>query len=208
MSKRFKTYRDGKTIKLILYNPFKGWGKFTLAVYFLTIVIASWLSIDQIILDMITHENLIYNILIITGALLILNALILRSILRNANEYEVLILDVDHLLIQKGFGWFKKTKQFKIKEIENLRFREEKEKADHSLKTESFDYLGFQTEQKVIDEFYKDDRIKFDYRGKNFSFGKDIMNWEFEELLSILQTKLDFDLNQITKTSRTPCCFQ
>lgn len=124
--------------------------------------------------------------------------------MRNVNQYEVLILRGTSLELRKGWGWFKKTNQFNIKEIEDLTLLEDQQKADHPLKTDSFDSLGFQTEQKVIDEFYKSDRITFNYRGENYSFGKDIMSWEFEELLGILQSELDFNLNQIRTAPPKP----
>lgn len=196
-SKRFKTYQKGNDLIIVLYNPFSGWGKFTLAAYFLSVLAGSWLLIDLVLIDMFKRNDFVLIIVLIVAAVFVLYFLILRTIFRNANDYEILILNGENLQIQRGLGWFKSVLIFQLKEIRELKHLEEQQKADHPLKTGSFDYLGFQTEQKVIDEFYKDDRITFSYQGKNYSFGKDIMSYEFDDLLNIIQTKVDIDLGLI-----------
>lgn len=199
MTNRFKTYQEGNKQNIVIHNPFKGWGTFIIAAYFLSIVVASWFLYDQVILESLKYNELNLILMLVLGAVFLLYFLVLRTIILYANDYEVLIFDGTNLELHKGLGWFRKSDKFNIKEIVELKHIEEHQKADHPLKTESFDYLGFQTEQKVIDQFYKDDRISFNYQGKSYSFGKDLMSWEFDHLMSILQTNANFDLNQIRK---------
>jgi hypothetical protein len=56
----------------------------------------------------------------------------------------------------------------------------------HPLAGETFDYLGFQTEQKVISEMHGDNRLAFDYENKTVTFGENIYSWEFDELQILL----------------------
>ena len=58
--------------------------------------------------------------------------------------------------------------------------------APHPLAGKSFDYLGFQTEQKVINEMYGDNRLAFDYNGRTISFGKNVYSWEFDEIANYI----------------------
>ena len=80
-------------------------------------------------------------------------------------------------------GWFhKKKKKFDIKKISNLRFVEKPVLSPHPLAGLTFDYLGFQTTQQVINEMYGDNRIAFDYNGTTISFGKNLYSWDYEDL--------------------------
>ena len=80
-------------------------------------------------------------------------------------------------------GWFhKKKKKFDIKKISNLRFVEKPVLSPHPLAGLTFDYLGFQTTQQVINEMYGDNRIAFDYNGATISFGKNLYSWDYEDL--------------------------
>ena len=84
-------------------------------------------------------------------------------------------------LIEKG--WFhKKKKKFDIAKISSLRFVEKPVLTTHPLAGVTFDYLGFQTTQQVINEMYGDNRIAFDYNGNTISFGKNLYSWDYEDL--------------------------
>ena len=75
-----------------------------------------------------------------------------------------------------------KIKSYDITKITNFRHLDKPELTKHPLAGESFDYLGFQTEQKVISEMHGDNRLAFDYEDKIITFGENIYSWEFEEL--------------------------
>ena len=80
-------------------------------------------------------------------------------------------------------GWFhKRKKRFNIAKISGLRFVEKPALTAHPLSGLTFDYLGFQTTQQVINEMYGDNRIAFEYNGTTISFGKDLYSWDYEQL--------------------------
>jgi hypothetical protein len=57
----------------------------------------------------------------------------------------------------------------------------------HPLAGEAFDYLGFQTEQQVINEMHGDNRLALDYEGVTVKFGKNVYSWEFDEIVNLLK---------------------
>jgi len=77
-------------------------------------------------------------------------------------------------------------KDYEISGISNFRPLSKPELTDHPLAGDSFDYLGFQTEQKVISEMHGDKGLAFDYEGRVISFGTDIYSWQFDELEILL----------------------
>jgi hypothetical protein len=80
-------------------------------------------------------------------------------------------------------GWFnEKKKKYDIAKISALRFVEKPILTAHPLAGLSFDYLGFQTTQQVINEMYGDNRIAFDYNGTTISFGKNLYSWDYDDL--------------------------
>jgi hypothetical protein len=103
-------------------------------------------------------------------------------------------------LIKQGlFGSL--VKSYHISDISNFRHLKKPELSAHPLAGQSFDYLGFQTEQKVISEMHGDNRIAFDWKGIPVVFGQDIYSWDFESLEMLLYdvTGNDFRYNDELK---------
>jgi len=94
-------------------------------------------------------------------------------------------------------------KVYEISKISNFRHLQKPELTDHPLAGNSFDYLGFQTEQKVISEMHGDKSIAFDYEGKVITFGTDIYSWQFDELEMLLHDFSGNDLRYADKDEMT-----
>jgi hypothetical protein len=88
-------------------------------------------------------------------------------------------------IIEKGL-FYKKRRQFDMDHISAFRHLDKPTLSKHPLAGETFDYLGFQTEQKVINEMHGDKRIGFRYNGRDITFGENIYSWDFEELEILL----------------------
>ena len=102
-------------------------------------------------------------------------------------KYEKVLVDVKEIALVRG-GLFKKTTRiFERSKISHLRYLNPPKLTRHPLAGDHFDYLGFQTDQMVINEAYGDDRIAFDYEGATISFGDDVYSWQFDELSDALQ---------------------
>ena len=107
---------------------------------------------------------------------------------RSALLQEHLFIDAKELvLMEKGIK-IRKRQVFDLASVTHFRFLAKPEMPRHPLAGESFDYLGFQTEQKVINEMHGDNRLAFDYNGKTVTFGKNIYSWDFDELISVLRS--------------------
>ncbi len=74
---------------------------------------------------------------------------------------------------------------YNIKEISNFRFIEKGTVAPHPLAGQSMDYLGFETQEKMISQLGGDNQLAFDYEGKTISFGADLYSYEFDEIKSV-----------------------
>lgn len=62
--------------------------------------------------------------------------------------------------------------------------------------TEDFDYIGIQSQQKVIDKMLTDGRVELrTHEGANLYFGRDLPNWDFEELVSAIESATGRKLN-------------
>ena len=99
---------------------------------------------------------------------------------------EKIIVNQKRLTISRSCLFKRKNKTFEISKISNFRHLEKPEISKHPLAGEQFDYLGFQTEQTVIDEMHGDNRLGFDYDGKTITFGENIYSWDFEKIRILL----------------------
>jgi hypothetical protein len=88
-------------------------------------------------------------------------------------------------LIRTGFLNFK-VRTYETKNISMFRHLEKPALSKHPLAGESFDYLGFQTQQIMINEMHGDNRVSFSYSGKTINFGQNVSSWELEQISDLL----------------------
>lgn len=166
---------DGKLITLS--KPFDTRGKYLNFFYFLTFFSAGILFVRLSITDLSNW------ILVILGLLAVFVCFIAAyRFLNKTLESEKIYVDKQTLkLIRTGFLKFR-VAYYEISKIINFRHLAKPGITKHPLAGETFDYLGFQTDQAVINEMYGDNRVSFSYLGKTVSFGENISSWEFTEL--------------------------
>lgn len=100
----------------------------------------------------------------------------------NASRMKTILVTSKTLEFTEQCWFYKRKKKYDISEISGFRFIERPVLTPHPLAGLTFDYLGFQTAQQVINEMYGDNRIAFDYNGTTISFGKNLYSWDYEEL--------------------------
>ena len=107
-----------------------------------------------------------------------------RFIYKAAMSEQLFIGSGELRVIKKSFTI--KTHVFDLAAISNFRHLEKSAPSRHPLAGESFDSLGFQTQQVMIRELHGDNRVAFDYDGWVMEFGENIYSWEFEELATLV----------------------
>jgi len=137
--------------------------------------------------------SLFYEYLPIAGTMVLLACIIAQFVGsyrfgRSAMLQEEIFIDAKELILMvKGIGTMKRQ-VFDLASVTDIRFLDKPVMAPHPLAGESFDYLGFQTEQQVINEMHGDNRLAYDYNGRTVKFGKNIYSWDFDEILQLLRS--------------------
>ena len=175
--------KDDKDGKLVVFSKaFDSMGKALYFFYFLLFFVSATFFLKILLTeDNMSAGGIIVCILGVTGFYLaayrfINKALMSEKLLINKKELQ---------LIKEGmFG--SHVRRYDVSDISNFRFLTKPELTTHPLAGQSFDYLGFQTEQKVISEMHGDNRLAFDWKGIPVFFGQDVYSWEFEALEILL----------------------
>ena len=192
------TVRDIQDGKLItLSKAFDTRAKTLNFIYFVTFSFAG-----ALFLNMVLSKN---NLQVSAGLILFITIVVFVYLfagyrfINKAMQTEKLFVNNNSLTISRS-GLFSKHKdKFDINIIFNFRFLSKPEITKHPLAVESLDYLGFQTEQQVINEMHGDNRLAFDYNGRTIKFGENIYSWDFEQLESIFfdTTGKKFEKNDV-----------
>jgi hypothetical protein len=184
------TVTSGETIEFILKeNSFKKqrvfWLLLSLLYAFVTFVIAIF-TIPHI--DLFDFRLLLMNLIVV--AIIMVYFLVSYSFLKQLLRSEKMILGSTYLILEKGGLFVKSSEYFDLEKIEYIRYLDKEFKlADHPLKSEHIDYFGFETQDKVIANAHKNDKLQFEYEDRTVSFGKDIFSWDYEIILQEFVTR-------------------
>jgi hypothetical protein len=180
-------YQNGKTI--ILSKPFDSRAKL-LNIFYFVLFTAIGIRVTELILDgnSITIPAAIF-VIVFTSAYLFAG----YKFINKALYSEKLMVDKTNLTIVKS-GITSQKHIYDNTLISNFRHLDIKETTKHPLAGQSFDYLGFQTQQAVINNVHGDNRLAFDYNGRTITFGENVYTWDFEQLVIVLfdVTEKDF----------------
>lgn len=169
-------YKDGKIITFSA--PLDSRAKILFAFYSLSLFVAAAIFFYFLFtgqdLDIIAF---LIGVIIIATCFIAAFLFVSKAFMREQlfiNKKELQLINQSILL--------ENIRSYDITKIFNFRHLSKPELTRHPLAGETFDYLGFQTEQKVINEMHGDNRLAFDYEDKIITFGENIYSWEFEEL--------------------------
>lgn len=105
--------------------------------------------------------------------------------INKAVQSEHLLLTPETLTITKKGFLSKAQRSYQTIGILNFRHLDKPQLAPHPLAGQTFDYLGFQTTDKVINEMHGDNRLAFDYKDVEVQFGENMYSWDFEQLQTL-----------------------
>jgi hypothetical protein len=100
----------------------------------------------------------------------------------NSWRMDTLLVTADTVTLKEVAGFVKRKRIFERVFISNVRFLERPVLTEHPLASKSFDFLGVQTEQVVLNEMFGDNKASFDYQGKSIMFGRHLYSWDVEQI--------------------------
>lgn len=106
-----------------------------------------------------------------------------------ATAKESLLIAKDTFSVINKSIFTKSVKRYKVADIDGIWFKGKQHFTDHPLKGQSFDYLGFQTQQEVINTVHDEGNLSFEYNGQTIYFGKSVPSWHAEDFDKILQAQ-------------------
>ncbi len=100
---------------------------------------------------------------------------------------EQLLLDQRSLTIIRKTFFGKNIRKYDWREIGALHYEGKPKKADHPLKGHSFDYLGFDTQDHLIQSLHHNGNMYFDsYEGRVY-FASGVYSWNAEEMVQLMK---------------------
>lgn len=139
-------------------------------------------------IDLFNFKLWLMNLIIL--AIIFVYFLVSFSFLKQIFRSEKMILESTYLILEQGGLFVKSSEYFELGKIDQINFSDKEFKlADHPLKSEHIDYFGFETQDKVIANAHKNDKLQFQYEGRMISFGKDIFSWDYEIILKEFITR-------------------
>jgi hypothetical protein len=188
---KISDHAQGK--KLTLSHALDSRAKMLNVFYFIAFTAGAWILSDNI-----ADSDIGVPLFILFALFAAFYCIAAYRFINKALMSETLMIDHSNLqLINSGF-FSKKIRSYNPLLIRQLFYLERKELTRHPLAGESFDYLGFQTQQQMINELHGDNKVSFDYEGKTVSFGENIYSWDFEEIEKIFKeyTGAEFRFNE------------
>lgn len=100
---------------------------------------------------------------------------------------ESIVVDYDSLLIVNNTPFVKKINRYEWRHMGVLHYLGKTPKTDHPLKGKSFDYLGFETQEHLIQHIHHDGNLYFNYEGRPVRFARRVYSWDAEEMIDMIK---------------------
>ncbi len=100
---------------------------------------------------------------------------------------EELWLDNEFLTIISSTPFKRKLNRYDWANIGPLHYTGIASKTDHPLKGDCYDYFGFETQEKLIQNIHQEGNIYFNYWGYSIRFAKGVYSWDAEEMINMMK---------------------
>jgi hypothetical protein len=100
---------------------------------------------------------------------------------------ERVVVDATHLTIMQRSFFNQKIRSYDRRNMGPLHYVGRDQKTDHPLKGRHFDYFGFETHERLVQNLHQDGSLYFNYGGFPVRFGRGLFSWDAEELVRMLQ---------------------
>ena len=171
MGTNFKVqdYQNGKLVRLSsigsrarILDFFYAFNFFVAAVAFGYLLLTKW------------SDSVMASIIALLGVVAF--SIAFYRFVNKATETEKFFVDNQKLDIIISSLFKMNKRSFLLSEISDFKFLEKERYEPHPLKGDIFDYLGFQTEQQVIQDLHSEGRVSFVYKSRQIRFGKELVS--------------------------------
>ena len=100
---------------------------------------------------------------------------------------ERLLLDQQYFTIIRKSLFTQNIKRFDWRQIGALHYEGKGKKTDHPLKGICFDYLGFETQEQLIQSLHHDGNLYFDTNEGRVYFAQCVYSWDAEEMVQLMK---------------------
>ena len=100
---------------------------------------------------------------------------------------EKLLLDQHSITIIKKSLFSKDIKRYDWRQIGTLHYEGKSRKTDHPLKGFCFDYLGFETQEQLIQTLHHNGNLYFDTIEGRVYFAAGVYSWDAEEMVQLMK---------------------
>jgi hypothetical protein len=100
---------------------------------------------------------------------------------------ETLLADQHGLTIIRRTPFFQQTTRYSWHNMGAIHYVGKHVKTDHPLKGKSFDYLGFETQEHLIQSLHHKGNLFFCYAGEEVRFARGVYSWDAEKLVYMIQ---------------------
>lgn len=119
-----------------------------------------------------------------------------RTYLKKLTYTQEIIVRKDSLKIVESALFTETIKTYKAEDMSYLSFAGQQDFTNHIMTNNTFDAMGFSTQEKEIQTLISDGTISFFYHGETIRFGNNIPSWDAEEILERINLITE---NQIRK---------
>lgn len=184
MSKRNITYHWGeKTLLITLGNKVN---KRIRALYIAELVFTASMATIFMVQSFPFRHNVVNWIATVGASLLYILAA--HRFLARIFFSEQLLLDANHITIVRKTLLSRKVLRFHWKHIGELHYEGKTKKTDHPLKGKSFDYLGFETQEHLIQSLHHNGNLYFDtIDGNRIYFAPGVYSWDAEKMVQMMK---------------------
>ena len=100
---------------------------------------------------------------------------------------ERLLLDQNSITIIKKSLFSQNIKRYDWRQIGTLHYEGKGHKTDHPLKGICFDYLGFETQEQLIQSLHHNGNLYFDTNEGRVYFAAGVYSWDAEEMVQLMK---------------------
>ncbi len=100
---------------------------------------------------------------------------------------ERLLLDQQCFTIIRKSLFSQSIKRYDWRQIGTLHYEGKGRKTDHPLKGFTFDYLGFDTQEHLIQSLHHDGNLYFDTNEGRVYFASGVYSWDAEEMVQLMK---------------------